>query len=149
MSDLSQYSRCRFLTTAPASGVSAVLLKACSNPPQPDGNAATEQVEVADISPEMMSETTKVILGYIPIVEVTPLVIAKKRGFFAKYGTIDVEISKQANWASARDDVTIGSQDGVLMGDNGKCLCLTSYLAPGNLNVNSLTNPIMSLSGFQ
>lgn len=116
MSDLSQFSRCRFLTTAAASGVSAVLLKACGNPLPPDGTAATEQVEVADISPEMMSETTKVILGYIPIVEATPLVIAKKRGFSAKYGITDVEISKHASRASARDSVTIVSQGGGIDG---------------------------------
>ncbi|KST65468.1 hypothetical protein BC008_41800 [Mastigocoleus testarum BC008] len=110
MFDLSQFSRRRFLTTAAASRVSAVLLKAYGNPPEPSGTAATEKVEVADINPEMMPETTKVVLSYIPIVEAAPLVIAKERAFFAKYGMTNVEISKQANWASARDNVTIGSQ---------------------------------------
>ena len=118
MSNFSGFSRCKFLTTAAASGVSAVLLKACGNPPEPGGGAtATEQVQAADISPEMMPETTKAVLGYIPIVEATPLVIAKERGFFAKYGSMtDVEIPKQANWASARDNVTIASQGGGIDG---------------------------------
>jgi bicarbonate transport system substrate-binding protein len=117
MSNFSQFSRRRFLTTAAASGVSAVFLKGClGNPPEPAGTAATQQVEAAEISPEMMPETTKVVLGYIPIVEAAPLVIAKEKGFFAKYGMTDVEISKQANWASARDNVTIGSEGGGIDG---------------------------------
>ncbi len=116
MSDLSQFSRRRFLTTAQGSEVSALLLKACGNPPDSGGTAATGQVEVADISLEIMPETTKVVLDYIPIIEAVPLVVAKKRGFFTKYGMIDVEISKQANWASARDNVTVGSQGGGIDG---------------------------------
>ena len=116
MYDLSLFSRRRFLTTAAASEVSTLLLKACSNSPEPGRTAATEQVEIADISPEMMPETTKVVLGYIPIVEIAPLVIAKERGFFAKYGMTDVEIFKQANWSSVRDNVTIGSQGGGIYG---------------------------------
>ncbi len=116
MSDLSQFSRRRFLTTAAASGFSAVSLKAFGNPPESGRATATEQIEVADISHEMMPETTKVVLNYIPIIEAAPLVIAKERGFFTKYGMIDVEISKQANWASARDNVTVGSQGGGIDG---------------------------------
>ena len=69
MSDLSGFLRRKFLTTAAVSEISAALLKACGNSPESGGSAATEQVEVADISPEMMPETTKVVLGYIPIVE--------------------------------------------------------------------------------
>ena len=44
MSDLSQFSRRRFLTTVAASGVSAVLLKACGNPPEPSATSTIEKV---------------------------------------------------------------------------------------------------------
>jgi len=37
-------------------------------------------------------------LGYIPIVEAAPLIVAKEMGFFAKYGMSDVDLSKQASW---------------------------------------------------
>jgi bicarbonate transport system substrate-binding protein len=117
MSNFPRFSRRRFLTTAAASGVSAVFLKGClGNPPEPGGTAATQQVEAAELSPEQMPETTKIVLGYIPIVESAPLIIAKEKGFFAKYGMTDVEVSKQTNWASARDNVTIGSQGGGIDG---------------------------------
>jgi len=47
-------------------------------------------------------------LGYIPIVEAAPLIVAKM-GFFAKYGMSDVDLSKQASWGSMRDNTEIGS----------------------------------------
>ncbi|HEY9767308.1 MAG TPA: hypothetical protein V6C71_02230 [Coleofasciculaceae cyanobacterium] len=74
---MSKLSRRKFLFTT-GTAASAVLLKGClGNPPEPGGEAATEQVQATDISPEMMPETTKVVLGYIPIVEAAALVIAK------------------------------------------------------------------------
>ncbi len=61
-------------------------------------------------------EVTKIRLGYLPIVESAPLIIAQEKGFFAKYGMTGVEVVKQANWASARDNVVIGSAGGGIDG---------------------------------
>jgi bicarbonate transport system substrate-binding protein len=61
-------------------------------------------------------EVKKIRLGYFPIVEAAPLVIGKEKGFFAKYGMTEVEVVKQANWASARDNVVIGSAGGGIDG---------------------------------
>ena len=100
MSDfLNQITRRKFIVTAGVSA-SAVLLKGClGNPPETTGNSAKSGVQaVANISPEQKPETTKVKLGYIPIVESAPLIIALEKGFFQKYGMSDVEISKQASW---------------------------------------------------
>ncbi len=114
---MNQFSRRKFLYTAGVSAASAVLLNAClGNPPEPGGETATEQVETTDISPEMMPETTKAVLGYIPIIESTPLIVAQEKGFFAKYGMTDVQIAKQSSWASARDNVIIGSEGGGIDG---------------------------------
>ncbi len=115
------YSRRKFLITAGVSAASTIFLKGClGNPPEPTANTgsspATTAVPVANISPEQAPEVTKIKLGFIPIVESAPLIIAKEKGFFAKYGMSDVEVSKQANWASARDNVTIGSDGGGIDG---------------------------------
>jgi len=61
----------------------------------------TQADPAANISPEQAPETPKVKLGYIPIVEAAPLIVAKV-GFFAKYGMSDVDLSKQASWGSMR-----------------------------------------------
>jgi len=115
------YSRRKFLITAGVSAASTVFLKGClGNPPEPTSNTgnspATTQVPTVNISPEQAPEVTTIKLGFIPIVESAPLIIAKEKGFFAKYGMSGVEVSKQANWASARDNVTIGSGGGGIDG---------------------------------
>ncbi|MEA5508923.1 CmpA/NrtA family ABC transporter substrate-binding protein [Crocosphaera sp. UHCC 0190] len=122
MSDFSPLSRRKFLVTASMSAASAVLLKGClGNPPEPTANNSPTTTpspagSPSALTPETTPETTKIKLGYIPIVESAPLIIAQEKGFFAKYGMTEVEVSKQANWASARDNVTIGSQGGGIDG---------------------------------
>lgn len=71
---------------------------------------------MANISAEQAPEVNGVKLAYIPIVEAAPLIIAKQKGFFAKYGISNVELSKQASWGSARDNVEIGSAGGGIDG---------------------------------
>ncbi|MFM9156578.1 MAG: ABC transporter substrate-binding protein, partial [Dolichospermum sp.] len=97
---------------------SAVLLKGCLvNPPEKGNTGTKSSIEpVANIKPEQKPETTKAKLGYIPIVESAPLIIAQEKGFFAKYGMTEVELSKQASWGSARDNLEIGSQGGGIDG---------------------------------
>lgn len=50
-------------------------------------------------------------LGYIPLTDCAPLVMAKELGLFSKYG-IDVELSKEASWANVRDKILTGELDG-------------------------------------
>ncbi|MES2807526.1 MAG: CmpA/NrtA family ABC transporter substrate-binding protein [Bacteroidota bacterium] len=49
-------------------------------------------------------------LGFIPLTDCAPLVIAKEMGFFAKYG-VDVQLSKEASWAVVRDKILNGELD--------------------------------------
>ncbi|QLE48332.1 ABC transporter substrate-binding protein [Nostoc sp. C057] len=115
-----QISRRKFIFAAGASA-SAVFLKGClGNPPENLTGGSTKAQptaqSVANISSEQAPETTTVKLGYIPIVEAAPLIIAKEKGFFAKYGMTDVGLSKQASWGAARDNVEIGSAGGGIDG---------------------------------
>jgi bicarbonate transport system substrate-binding protein len=113
MSELfNQISRRKFLVTTGAAA-SAVFLKGClGNPPEPGGAAQAKEVEAIKLTPETTPETTKIKLGYIPIVEAAPLIIAKELGFFKRWGMPDVDISKQASWGSMRDNTEIGSAGG-------------------------------------
>jgi nitrate/nitrite transport system substrate-binding protein len=54
-------------------------------------------------------ETTKARLGFIALTDSSPLIIAKEKGLFAKYGMPDVEVLKQASWAGVRDNLVLGS----------------------------------------
>ncbi|MEO6720558.1 MAG: CmpA/NrtA family ABC transporter substrate-binding protein [Ferruginibacter sp.] len=53
----------------------------------------------------------KIKLGFIPLTDCAPLVVAKELGLFAKYG-VDVELEKEASWAVVRDKILNGEIDG-------------------------------------
>jgi nitrate/nitrite transport system substrate-binding protein len=50
-------------------------------------------------------------LGFIPLTDCAPIVIAKELGLFAKYG-VNVEVTKEASWANVRDKILTGELDG-------------------------------------
>jgi len=47
-------------------------------------------------------------LGYIALTDAAPLIIAKEKGLFTKYGLPDMDISKQASWGATRDNMALG-----------------------------------------
>ncbi len=61
-------------------------------------------------------ETAKARLGFIALTDASPLIIAKERGLFAKYGMPDVEVLKQASWGGTRDNLVLGSAAGGIDG---------------------------------
>jgi nitrate/nitrite transport system substrate-binding protein len=63
-------------------------------------------------------ETTKAKLGFIALTDSSPLIIAKEKGLFAKYGMPDVEVLKQASWAGVRDNLVLGSAGGGIDGSH-------------------------------
>lgn len=90
-------------------------------------------------------ETRTIKLGYIPIVEAAPLIVAQEKGFFAQYGMTDVVLSKQANWGSARDNVEIGSAGGGI--DGGQWQMPMPYLiSEGIITKNNIKIPMAILA---
>jgi nitrate/nitrite transport system substrate-binding protein len=61
-------------------------------------------------------ETSKAILGYIALTDSAPLIVAKERGLFAKYGMADTEVNKQASWGGTRDNLLLGGAAGGIDG---------------------------------
>ncbi len=49
-------------------------------------------------------------LGYIALTDAAPLVIAKEKGHFAKFGLPDMDIAKQASWGATRDNMALGTK---------------------------------------
>jgi nitrate/nitrite transport system substrate-binding protein len=71
-------------------------------------------------------ETTTATLGFVAVTSCCPLIIAKAKGFFAKYGMPDVRVVKQPSWAVMRDKLMLGAADDGL--DGGHLLFPMSYL---------------------
>lgn len=59
-------------------------------------------------------EKTRLSLGFIPLTDCAPLVLALEKGWFSKYG-LEVVLSKETSWANIRDKVAIGILDGAQM----------------------------------
>ncbi|MFB8792022.1 MAG: CmpA/NrtA family ABC transporter substrate-binding protein [Potamolinea sp.] len=113
MTNLPNFSRRRFLLTAGASAVGSIFLKGClGNPPDSLGGTRSANAVPLKLDPAQVPETPNVKLGYIPIVEAAPLIIAQEKGFFAKYGMTGVKLDKQASWGAMRDNTEIGSTGG-------------------------------------
>jgi bicarbonate transport system substrate-binding protein len=138
------FSRRRFIATAGAAALSSVLLKGClGNPPEDTPTINSAKAAKISIPPEQVPEITKVRLGYLPIIEAAPLIIAKEKGFFDKYGMTDVDISKQANWGAARDNVKIGSSAGGI--DGGQWQMPMPYLISEGIITDNLKIPMYVL----
>lgn len=140
-------SRRRFLVTAGASAAASVLLKGClGNPPEPTSNESSPAASpAANVSADQAPEVTTAKLGFIPIFEAAPLIIAKEKGFFAKYGMTDIEVAKQANWGAARDNVEIGSSGGGI--DGGQWQMPMPYLiSEGLITKNNTKVPMYVLA---
>jgi nitrate/nitrite transport system substrate-binding protein len=55
-------------------------------------------------------------LGYIALTDSAPLIVAKEKGLFDKYGLPDMAIEKQASWGATRDNMALGSANGGIDG---------------------------------
>jgi nitrate/nitrite transport system substrate-binding protein len=122
-------TRRRFLAT---SGAGALALAARSLVP---GGAFAQGA-----GPEVRG--TK--LGYIALTDSAPLIIAKEKGLFAKYGLPDIEILKQASWGAMRDNIALGTKANGI--DGGHILRPKTHLyATGKVMQNNQPLPMYSL----
>ena len=59
-------------------------------------------------------EKTSLTLGYMPLTDSLPLLVAKEHGFFEQQG-LDVTLQQEVSWANIRDKVVVGHIDGAQM----------------------------------
>ncbi len=88
--------RAFFSTTAKGLGAAALLASLPKGWSAPD-TGASEAPESPDIN-----------FGMIALTDCSPIVIAHEKGFFKKYG-INSKVTKGANWAAIRDNLSTGS----------------------------------------
>ena len=65
------------------------------------------------MNPMLISPTTNpdaVHIGYVPLLDCAPLIIAQEAGFFAAEG-LQVSLERESNWASIRDKLSLGILD--------------------------------------
>jgi nitrate/nitrite transport system substrate-binding protein len=86
-------------------------------------------------------ETTTAKLGYIALMDASPLIIAKEKGLFDKYGMTGVEVLKQASWGATRDNIVLGGASNGI--DGAHILTPMPYLiSAGKVTQNNVPTPM-------
>lgn len=111
---MTRFNRRQFLITSGAAATGAALLHGCGQSGSDQAKAPTSPA--APVSGGDAPETPTAKLGFIALTDSAPLVIAKEKGFFDKYGMTDVSVKKQASWGTTRDNLVLGSAGGGIDG---------------------------------
>lgn len=82
-----------------------------------------------------LPEKASLSLGFIPLTDCAPLVIAKEKGFFSAEG-LAVNLSRESSWANIRDKVAAGVLDGGHM--------LAPMPIAASLNLDGLNTPMLT-----
>lgn len=116
---MSSLSRRKFIFTAGITAGATILANGCSggsSTSDTSSPAASAPASPAPVAAADTPEVTTAKLGFIALTDSAPLIIAKEKGLFAKYGMPDVEVLKQASWAVTRDNLELGSGGGGIDG---------------------------------
>jgi nitrate/nitrite transport system substrate-binding protein len=113
---MSNLSRRKFIVAAAGAAIGTTILHGCTSPNTPETTETTETTTTPVVTGLETPETTTAKLGFIALTDSAPLIIAKEKGFFAKYGMPDVEVKKEASWATTRDNLVLGSESGGIDG---------------------------------
>jgi nitrate/nitrite transport system substrate-binding protein len=114
---MSKISRRNFLFTASATTAATLIINGCSSSRSTSDSSTTGSSPApSPVAAADAPEVTTAKLGFIALTDAAPLIIAKEKGMFAKYGMPDVEVSKQASWAVTRDNLELGSGSGGIDG---------------------------------
>ena len=82
-------------------------------------------------------------LGYMPLSDCLPLIVAQQQGFFEQQG-LDVELQQEVSWANIRDKVIVGHLDGAHM---LAPMLLASSLGLAGIKKNLITAFSLGLNG--
>ncbi len=82
-------------------------------------------------------------IGFMPLTDCAPVMVAKEMGFFEKWG-LNVSLIKQSSWAALRDKVHTGSLDAAQM---LAPMPLASTIGVGGIKANVITPFVLSRNG--
>ena len=113
---MAHFSRRQFIITSGVAAASTFLAHGCSSGSNTASTSAPSAAPAVNVSAADTPETTTATLGFIALTDSAPLIIAKEKGYFEKYGMKDVKVVKQTSWATTRDNLVTGSQGGGIDG---------------------------------
>lgn len=121
---MAKLPRRKFITAAGATVITHQLISHLNH--SDNSVNANENIPKVHVSNGNIPEIQNLTFGFVPVTSSCPLIIAKAKGFFAKYGMPDVRVIRQPSWSVMRDKLMLNSQDGGL--DGGHLLFPMAYL---------------------
>ncbi len=99
--------------------------------------------------------STVLTIGYVPMTDAAPLIVASELGLFEKYG-LQVKLSREPGWATIREKIYHGELDAaqapasmvmeLTYGYSGISIpCLTAFVTAHNGNAITLSNELWDL----
>ncbi len=135
------------MITAGAATAGSLLVNACSSGSKTTTTPTSSASPSAAVSSGTAEtpETTTAKLGFIALTDSAPLIIAKEKGIFEKYGMKDVSVTKQTSWAVVRDNLELGSEKGGI--DGSHLLSPIAYLlTSGKITKGNTPVPMYTLA---
>ncbi len=83
-------------------------------PSRPDGRPERDLLTETRPDAALTASADTLRLGYVPLTDAAPLLIAQEKGFFRRQG-LAVSLTPAASWASLRDRIAFGLLDGAQM----------------------------------
>ncbi|WP_390883090.1 ABC transporter substrate-binding protein [Kovacikia minuta] len=96
---MTNLTRRKFIFTAGATAAGTLLVNGCSSKTKTGGSSASSSpsaVPAANVNAADAPEVTTATLGFIALTDSSPLIIAKEKKLFDKYGMTDVKLVKQS-----------------------------------------------------
>src|SRR5215467_7914540 len=87
-----------------------------------------------------MADRARLKVGFIPIIDCAPVVLAEELGAFERQG-LEVEIRREVSWANVRDKLAVGSLDAAHI--------LAPLPLAITLGVDSVSVPLVSVMTLQ
>jgi nitrate/nitrite transport system substrate-binding protein len=135
----------RTLLAGLGAGAATAALTACGrSEAEKTVDAAKAAAPAGAVADGKGPEVSGAKLGFIALTDCSPLIIAKERGLFAKYGMPDVEVLKQASWGATRDNMVLGSGGGGI--DGAHILTPMPYLFSTGQATNNQPLPMYILA---
>ena len=100
-------------------------------------------------------KTNSIRIGFVPLVDCAPLILAKEEGFFEAEG-LNVDLVREPGWATIRDKIVYGELEaahalaglcfGISLGLNVLARhCLTGFLFNANGAAITISNELIKL----
>jgi nitrate/nitrite transport system substrate-binding protein len=114
---MANFSRRKFIATLGATAAGTMIAHGCTSGSNNSSTSSSSTPAAggkpANIEPP---EVKGLKLGFIALTDSAPLIIAKEKGYFEKYGLTEVEVTKQTSWATTRDNLELGGAKGGIDG---------------------------------